>query len=207
MKPTACLKADCRKVALSESAQRAVLVTGMELSLYMSHRLEVYLNIYARVLPSLASANFRKAVVDVYGHILRFLAQTIRRRSAPSTAKALWGSDDLTRFEERCDILCMRAAEEARLCDSEINEQWRIDLDGRLRSLDEIHGLKASITKLQDKADLAKLITAREATYDSSAEGSLPRCLPGTRIELLRRIICWARCQRIGLKNMISTDW
>jgi hypothetical protein len=191
MKPTACLQADCQKVALSESAQRAVLVTGMELSLYMSHRLKVYLNIYARVLPSLASANFRKALVDVYGHILRFLAQAIRRRGSPSIAKALWGSDDLMQFEERCNVLCIRAAEEARLCASEISEQWRMNLDTRLQSLDEIHGLKASLTKLQDKADLAKLITAWEATYDSSAEGSLPRCLPGTRIELLRRIYTW----------------
>lgn len=191
MKPTACLQADCQKVALSESAQRAVLVTGMELSLYMSHRLEVYLNIYARVLPSLASANFRKAIVDVYVHILRFLAQAIRRRGSPSIAKALWGSDDLMQFEERCDVLCIRAAEEARLCASEITEQWRVNLDTRLSSLDEIHHLRASLTRLHDKADLAKLVSAREATYDSSAEGGLPRCLPGTRIELLGRINTW----------------
>jgi hypothetical protein len=191
MKPTACLQADCQKVALSESAQRAVLVTGMELSLYMSHRLEVYLNIYARVLPSLASANFRKALVDVYGHILRFLAKAIRRRGSASIAKALWGSDDLMQFEERCDVLCIRAAEEARLCASEISEQWRVNLDTRLSSLDEIHHLRASLTRLHDKADLAKLVSAREATYDSSAEGGLPRCLPGTRIELLGRINTW----------------
>jgi hypothetical protein len=163
----------------------------MELSLYMSNRLKVYLNIYAHVPPSLASANFRKALVDVYGYILSFLAQAIRKTNASSVAKALWGSDDLTKFEENCDILCKRAEEEARLCEGEIAEGWRINLDARLEDLKEIHNLKASLIKLQDKADLAKLVFARDATYDSSTEGGLPRCLPGTGTALLSRINTW----------------
>lgn len=84
--------------------------------------------------------------------------------------------------------MCVRAAEEARLCESEVEEQWRGSLDARLSSLDRIHHLEAGIAKLQDTADLAKLVTAREATYDSSAEGGLPRCLLGTRTELLCQI-------------------
>lgn len=108
------------------------------------------------------------------GHILSFLAQAIHGKSASSIAKALWGSDNLTQFEERCDVLCPRAAEETRLCASEISEQWRVNIDARLRSLDEIHHLKASLTKLQVKADLATLVSAREASYDSSADGSPP---------------------------------
>ncbi|KAK5689301.1 hypothetical protein LTR17_026359 [Elasticomyces elasticus] len=182
------------EVALSESHQRAVLITGMELSLYMSNRLKVYLDIYASLSPSLAADNLRKALVHLYVHVLGFLAQAIRiqrKRSASRVLQALWASSDLMRFEERCDILCARAGEEARICDSETGERWREKLNARLLRLDRIHHLEAGLTKLQDKADLAKLLTAREATHDSSAEGGLPRCLPGTRTVLLGEILDW----------------
>ncbi|KAK0910306.1 hypothetical protein LTR02_003916 [Friedmanniomyces endolithicus] len=177
------------KVALSDRHQRAILVTGMELSFHISNRLKVYLDAYARASPSLASDNFRRSVVNLYAHILRFLGCAIRiqQKSAVSrTAQALWDTSDLTRFEERCDTLCSRAGEEARICDS--GESLRIQLQS-LQEIDKIHG---SLSRLQDKADLAKLITAAGATYDSYAEGELPRCLPGTRIELLKLINDWA---------------
>ncbi|KAK0263178.1 hypothetical protein LTR35_017571 [Friedmanniomyces endolithicus] len=104
---------------------------------------------------------------------------------------ALWDTSDVLNCEEKCDTLSARASEEARLCDSEIGEQWRTRLDARLQSLEEIHSLQTSLTKLHDKVDLAKLETARGATYDSSAEGDLPRCLQGTQTELLERIGNW----------------
>ncbi|KAK5741118.1 hypothetical protein LTS12_024699, partial [Elasticomyces elasticus] len=176
------------EVALSESHQRAVLITGMELSLYMSNRLKVYLDVYASLSTSLASDNFREALVKLYVHILGFLAHAIsiqRKSSISRVAQALWDTGDLTQFEEKCDTLCVRAGEDARICDS------RIMLDAQLRSLDEIHNIQASLVGLQDKADLAKLITAKGATYDSSAEGGLPRCLPGTRTVLLGEILAW----------------
>jgi len=177
------------KVALSDSRQRAILVTGMELSFHISNRLNVYLGTYTRASSSLASDNFRRSLVNLYAHILRFLGCAIRiqQKSAVSrTAQALWDTSDLTRFEERCDTLCSRAGEEARICDS--GESLRIQLQ-TLQEIDKIHG---SLSRLQDKADLAKLITAAGATYDSSAEGELPRCLPGTRLELLKQIDDWA---------------
>jgi len=181
-------------VASSDNHQRAVLVTGIELALYMSNRLRVYLATYAGLSPSLAADNFRKALVSLNAHILGFLAHAIRvqrKRSAARVVQALWDSEDLTQFGERCDILCVRASEEARICDSERGEQWRESLDARLTNLEKIHHLEVGLANLQDKADLAKLVTAREATYDSSAEGGLPKCLPGTRTDLLRQIFDW----------------
>jgi hypothetical protein len=150
----------------------------------MSNRLKVYINIYVHAPPSLTSGSFRQALVDMCGHILSFLAQVIHDRSAPSAMKALCGSDDLSRCEEECDKFCLRVVEEARLCDSE-------NLVTRPQSLHKIQPLRAELTELSDRADLAALITAKEATYDSSAEGDLPRCLPGTQIDLLRRINTW----------------
>jgi hypothetical protein len=178
------------KVASSESHQRAVLVAGIELALYMSNRLKVYLETYACLALSTARENFRNALVNLYVHILGFMAHAIRIQRKNSTlrlAQALWDSEDLMQFEKRCDILCVRASEEARVCDSQSN------LVAQLRALDEIHNIRTSVAGLHDKADLAKLIIAKGATYDSSAEGELAKCLFGTRTEMIQRIADWAR--------------
>jgi hypothetical protein len=67
-----------RKVAIGDSNQRAILVTGTELALYMSNRLKVYLDTFARLAPSSATDNLRKSLVNLYVHILRFLAHVQR---------------------------------------------------------------------------------------------------------------------------------
>jgi hypothetical protein len=179
-------------VASSDNHQRAVLVTGIELALYMSNRLRVYLATYAGLSPSLAADNFRKALVSLNAHILGFLAHAIRiqrNRSAARVVQALWDSEDLTQFEERCDILCMRASEEARICDC------RENLDAHLRSLEEIHKVRTGVEKLQERVDLGELETAEGATYNSWTEGELSRCLPDTRTDLLEQIAGWTADQ------------
>jgi hypothetical protein len=98
------------KVALSDSNQRAVLVTGIELALYMSNRLKVYLVTYARLSPSSATENLRKSLVNLYVHILTFLAHAIRiqrRGRVMKVMQALWDPGVLTQFEEECDKLCV----------------------------------------------------------------------------------------------------
>jgi hypothetical protein len=164
----------------------------MELSLYISDRLRVYLDIHAHLSPSLAASNFRTALLQLYVHILRFLAHAVRiqsKRSVVRVMQALWDPGVLARFEEECDKLCVRASEEARICDS------RINLEVQLRNLDEIYHLHKSVLRSQEKVDLGKLRTAEEATYDSLAEGELSRCLPNTRIDLLEQIAGWTADQ------------
>lgn len=183
------------EVALADGHQRAVLVTGTELVLYVGNRLRVYLDIYAQLSRSYASDNFHKALVNLYAHLLAFLANAIRIQQKTTTARVIqgfWDLGSLTRFESECDNLCLRASEEARICEGEQSKEWREKLDARLQSLDEIHRFHGSLVELEDKADLAKLITAREATYDSAAEGEQARCLPGTRTVLLDLIAGWA---------------
>jgi hypothetical protein len=177
------------KVALSDSNQRAVLVTGVELALYMSNRLKVYLDICAHSSPSLATDNLRRSLVNLYVHILTFLAHAIRIQQKTRVMKvmqALWDSGVLVQFEEECDKLCVRASEEARICDS------RASLEAQLQSLDEIYHVHTSVKRLENKVDLGKLDTAKDAMYNSSTEGELPRCLPDTRTDLLEQIIDWA---------------
>lgn len=65
-----------------------------------------------------------------------------------------------------------------------------------LQAIDEMltdgfDNMDTSLVLLQTKVDLTNLTTAKGATYDSYAEGELPQCLPGTRIELLNDIASW----------------
>jgi hypothetical protein len=182
------------KIALSDSDQRAVLIMGIELALYIRNRLKVYLDTFACLSPSLATENFRKNLVDLYVHILAFLAHAIRiqeKANAVRVLRVLWDFSVLEHFEEECDKLCIRASEEARFCDCKIQERWKETMSDSLQTLDKINGVKDGLVKLQDKADLAKLITAKDATFDSSIEGGLPRCLPGTRTNVLWDIRDW----------------
>jgi len=178
-----------RKVALAESNQRGAVINGIELSLYISNRLGVYLVVYGQLSPSLAKSNFCAALTKLYVHIFCFLAHAVRvqkMRSIGRAAQALWNSSILMQFEEEGDKLCARLSEEARICDSQAS------LEAQLRSLSEIHGVHASVLKVQEKVDLGKLRTAGEATHNSSAEGGLSRCLPNTRTDLLEQIADWA---------------
>jgi hypothetical protein len=177
------------KVALADSNQRAVLVTGTELALYVSNRLKVYLDTFAHLSLSPARDNLRKSLVTLYAHVLGFLAQAIRvqkKRNPSRFIQGLWDSSDLTRFEGECDNLCARVSEEARICDS------RAGMEAQIRSLDEIHNLHTSVRRVEDKVNLGNLETAKEATYNSYADGELSRCLPDTRTDLLEQIFDWA---------------
>jgi hypothetical protein len=183
------------KVALCDVEQRGALITGMELSLYTTNRLGAYMELYTQLTPSLATRNFRKALVALYAHVLRFLAQAIefqQKRDLLGVIQAMWNSDVLLQFEQECHRLCTRAGEESRLCDSEIAAQWRKQIDERLQSLDIIHNIDESLNMLHDKVDLAKLFTAEEAKYNSAFEGDMASCLPETRTELLLTINNWA---------------
>lgn len=155
----------------------------------MSSRLKVYLDSLIRLPSSPTRHNFRKILVSLYACILEFLAHAIRVQQKSGVAKlmqALWDSGDLTQFEGKCGKLCARATEEARICDSQASMEMQLQI------LDDIYETHTIVMRLEDKVDLSKLETAKEATYNSSAEGELPQCLPGTRTDILKQIFAWA---------------
>jgi len=177
------------KVAMTDSHQRAVLVAGIELALYVSNRLKVYLDTFAFLSPSPAKTNLRKSLVNLYAHIIEFLVLAVgvqQKKGIVRVWQAVWDSGALMQFEDKCDKLCVRASEEARIFDG------RAGLEAQLRTLHEIHKVHASVIRVENKVDLVKLETAREATYNSSTEGELSRCLPDTRTDLLEQIFNWA---------------
>lgn len=167
----------------------------MELSLDVSNRLKVYLEYYAHLAPSQTTANFCKALVNLCVHVLRFLAyaiNTLQKSGAAKLVQAIWNTDTLKEFEDKCYKLCARAGEEASNCDRRDARQWKDELDAKLRSLDKIHRLSSQVAKLQDTVDLTRLAVAGEATYNSFVEGELAHCLPGTRTDILGQIADWA---------------
>lgn len=161
----------------------------------MINRLRVYWETHARSRPSPASENFNRTLIKLQSHILGFLARAIRvqrMRGASKLAQIIWDNDNLTQFENTCNSLCIRASEEARICDSEQGEQWREEFSRQLKGLDEIHGVRTDLEKLYDKVDITRLLIAGNAVYNSSAEADQCRCMPGTRTELLESITAWA---------------
>jgi hypothetical protein len=170
----------------------------MEVALFASHRLRVYSEMHAQLSSSPTSENLRRALVKLYACVLEFLAQAIDiqpRSTISRAARQLWSPDGIQQFEEECERLCEVAEQEANICDRETRAQWRDRLEDSLRSLKDIHSITTSLSKVHDEVHLAKLKYAKDATYDSSAEGDLPRCLVGTRVELLRDIRSWTTDQ------------
>jgi hypothetical protein len=170
----------------------------MEVALFASHRLRVYSEMHAQLSSSPTSENLRRALVKLYARVLEFLAQAIDvqpRSTLSRVAQQLWSPDGIQQFEQECERLCEVAEQEARICDRETGARWRDRLEDSLRSLKDVHSIASSLSRVHEKIDLAKLMYAKDATYDSSTEGSLPRCLVGTRVELLRDILSWTTNQ------------
>jgi hypothetical protein len=167
----------------------------MEVALFASNRLRAYAEMHSQLPSSQASKNLRQALVNLYAHVLKFLAQAIDfepRGTMSRVARQLWDPDNIQQFEQECERLCEVAEQEASICDRETGARWRDQLNKTLRSLDDIHKILTSLSKVHDKLDLTRLMHAKDATYDSSAEGGLPRCLAGTRVDLLDDILSWA---------------
>ena len=178
------------------------LITGMELSLDLANRLKVYVAQMRQLPNNLARSNFEKAVVRSYAHLLRFFAGAIESYQK-GTMRRLWQALgetlELENFKTESDRLSAQVDIEASNCDRELSEQdrvnarqWKADLDASLQKLDDIAALQNSINQLHRKADLAKLLPARDAVFDSFANADLPYCMPGTRVDILNQVAQWS---------------
>ncbi|KAL9023669.1 MAG: hypothetical protein Q9196_007053, partial [Gyalolechia fulgens] len=89
----------------------AALLAGYEISLYIANRLKAYID-YLHTLPTiLTRTNFETAVIELYTHILRFLARaiTVYQDSTIHRAfMAFWTTSDLQSFETDCDRTALR---------------------------------------------------------------------------------------------------
>ena len=142
----------------------------MELSLYTNNRLKVYLDFYTRLSPSLAADQFRKSLVNLYAHLLQFLAhaiQTCQKNSTHRVAQAVWHSDTIVSFERKCDQLCATAADDASNCDRQVTQRL---LEVSLQSLEDIHCIQDSLVELKQPVLRVERLVQSTSTQLDNAE-------------------------------------
>lgn len=179
----------------------ASLLTGMSLTFGITHRLEAYFEYYRRLPNRSTTDNFERALIEVYAHVLHFVAtaiQTYQSGRLSRTWEAMWNTSAIEDFEQEWDKLGTRVEIEANNCDRGLEaqdredmKQWKANLDQTLQKLDEIQELRETIKTLHIKADLSKLESIAGAKHNSYEDRDQPQCLPGTRTEILDQITKW----------------
>ena len=178
------------------------LLVGCEIALYMANRLKAYIKFLYQLPTTLTRTNFQTAVIELYAHILGFLARAIRIYQTSISYRALrgfWTRGDIIDFEQTCNELGVRVEIEASNCDRTLGAQdreWigklKQGLQRVLEELKQSHRLQESLDRLETKIDLNKLPYARGAMYNSYGDDHIT-CHPATRVDLLHEIHDWAQ--------------
>ena len=180
----------------------AALLAGCETSLYMANRLKAYMD-FLRTLPTtLTRTNFETAVIELYAHILRFLARAIavyQESTIHRAFMAFWTTSDFQSFETDCDSTGLRVEIEANNCDRILSAQDRAhatqgrqELQKVLKELEQYRKMQGSLDRIETKIDLAKLPYVAGAIFNSYQEAYVT-CHPNTRVDLLQQIQNWAQ--------------
>lgn len=183
------------------------LLVGCEVALYMGNRLRAYIEFLHQLPATLTRSNLETAIIELYAHVLGFLARAIRIYQISTTQRALrvfWTDETIVDFEKTCEQLGIRVEIEASNCDRTLGVQDRErirklkeDLQRGLEILKGFHQVQESLDRLETKIDLDKLLYAKGAMYnsyeDDSYEGDFTTCLPNTRVDLLQQIYDWAQ--------------
>ena len=131
------------------------MITGIELSLYASERLNIYIDFYCRIPSSPAADLLRKSLVALYAHILRFVASAVntRRQSRASRmVHAIWNADIIQGFERTFEQLCGRVETDASACDRLLMQAL---VETNVQSLRGLHDIQDSLEQLTNKASSA----------------------------------------------------
>ncbi|KAG4436715.1 hypothetical protein IFR05_007798 [Cadophora sp. M221] len=176
------------EIPLSNAKLIGLLLSGLEIVLYMGNRLRVYYE-YLPKLPAVpARKNFEDALLKLQVMLLKFLAKAIKLYEKNYMSRSwtgFWNAEDITDFDSACNIVASRADTEAGVCSQGIVLDMKAELG-------ELKGIKDSVTRLLNSIELAKLAFAEGSRFDSNAENGEPQCLPRTRVDLLDQIAEWA---------------
>ncbi|KAF4962175.1 hypothetical protein FSARC_9749 [Fusarium sarcochroum] len=74
-----------------------------------------------------------------------------------------------------------------------ISEDLRIIRDDTSSMKEQVRSVKDTLLSMDQKAVIDRLQTVTGASFDSSAEGENPTCLPDTRVALLDKIMKWTQ--------------
>ena len=104
------------------------LLVGCEVALYMSNRLRAHIEFLHQLSTTLTRIKFQTAMIELYAHILEFLARAIRIYRTSTSRRALrafWTTDDIVEFRKTCLELGDRVEIEASNCDRTLSAQDR----------------------------------------------------------------------------------
>jgi hypothetical protein len=140
-------------VALAEHKQMSILITGLNIVLYMSLRLDLYLQYLWKIPSSNEKSYLQSRLVELYVVILRFLAEAIhiyQKSTSKRILEAFLKLSEVEEFEENCQRRANDVEVAASSCD-------------RIVAFHESENLKKYFSDLQSELKIL-------ATIDSSLE-------------------------------------
>jgi len=180
----------------------ASLLVGCEFVLYMANRLKAYMDFLHGLPVTLTRTNLETAIIELYAHILQFLARAIQTYQTSTFQRAFiafWRDSDVQNFDKECHELGIKVEIEASNCDRtlsaqdrERSEKLKQDLQRVLEELRRFHQIQESLNRLEIKLDLNKVPYAKGAMFNSYGADYIT-CHPATRVDLLRQIQDWAQ--------------
>lgn len=178
------------EIATTEQRQVTALLSGLNMTLFIGHRMLVYYELLVQTSAGQARDNLVTALIRLEVLILEFLAEAILwsgKGLLPRSCDAFWGDTDLSTFETRCSNLASEVEDEASGCDRNLAARM-------LDKLKILTDLNDSVSMVLSDLALSKLPFATGARFDSQKndEKSERECLKDTRVDLMLRIDEWA---------------
>ncbi|KAH6714454.1 NACHT and WD40 domain protein [Leptodontidium sp. MPI-SDFR-AT-0119] len=178
------------EIATTEQRQVTALLSGLNMTLFIGHRMLVYYELLVQTSAGQARDNLVTALIRLEVLILEFLAEAILWSGKGLLARscdAFWGDTDLSTFETRCSNLASEVEDEASGCDRNLAARM-------LDKLKILTDLNDSVSMVLSDLALSKLPFATGARFDSQKndEKSERECLKDTRVDLMLRIDEWA---------------
>src|SRR5271154_2819111 len=180
----------------------ATLLVGLKTTLYMMKRLEAYMDYLGDLPATRTRTHFENSLTEFHALILQFLARAIQTYQKSALTRALdsfWKPEEIHDFEIECDKIGARVEIEASNCDRSLStlqregaNQRKEELHRALKELEGLRDVKESVSMLLNKIDIAKLPSAKGATFDSHQDEHDARCLEDTRVDVRRQITEWA---------------
>lgn len=178
------------EIAATGQRQMTALLSGLNIILFIGHRMLVYYELLVQTSAGQARDNLVAALIRLEVLILGFLAEAIPWSEKGPLARswaAFWGDTDLSTFETRCSKLASEVEGEASGCDRNLVARM-------LDKLKILTDLNDSVSMVLSELALSKLPFATGARFDSQKndEKSERECLEDTRVDLMLQIDEWA---------------
>ncbi|OCK73496.1 hypothetical protein K432DRAFT_364803, partial [Lepidopterella palustris CBS 459.81] len=169
------------EATLAESKQMESLLSGIEVILFITNRLRVYVDYLHRIPSSDERANFGGRLETLQTAILRFLARALQiyqKNGWQRVAEAFWTPVDLDSFEDSCRRMAEDVEIEAQNCDRLLA---RRALTSNNQILTEVSKKVSGLWQLMDEEKMSQILKwTSSIPYEDNHETAIAGYLPGT---------------------------